>query len=295
MARRGHRRSSGSYRGGNSGWERAREHIREAEEFTREVGGTDKDVKEYFFKLSPVELRSVLDAYGREHGPDAREYAEKTIQKWRSGRVTMSGQTAKRLFSLLPPRMPTQSRLNLVRSLWLHYRTRRTRYLTFGPTANASELESAVKAHLDEYARGHEIPAPFKARFQWLSAGDSHVYEQMLNYYLELERQLAAKAASGAARVLTDFFATSQHTQHVRHFERGIAVDGYELTLIFDPQATGLNFSAHRPQHPSAPTRSVRAAAATNTVSKEGDAAGCAVAVVVGIIIGVLFLMVNLR
>ncbi len=241
----------GRYRGGNGGWERAREHIREAQEFTREVGGSDKDVKEYFFTLPRADLRRVLDAYEAEHGAKAREYAEVTIPKWRNGRVKMAGQTAKRLFSLLPPRMPAQSRLNLVRTLWLTYQNRRNSFLIFGPTANSSEVESRIKTHLDEHARGHDIPPQFKARFDWLSAGDSRAYEQMLNYYLELERQLAATAAAGAARVMAEFFGTSQHTQHLQHFERSVAVDGYQLTLVFDPVATELQFSSSRPYRPS--------------------------------------------
>ena len=69
------------------GYERALEHIREAEELSRELGGTDEDVKSYFFSLSGAELRSVLDAYERANGSLAREYAEETMSKWRSGRV----------------------------------------------------------------------------------------------------------------------------------------------------------------------------------------------------------------
>jgi hypothetical protein len=80
----------------------------------------DQGVKAYFFSLSPVELTAVLDDYQRAYGSEAREYAAKTIPKWRSGRVQMSGMVAERLFNLLPPRMPLGVKYKLVEGLWHH-------------------------------------------------------------------------------------------------------------------------------------------------------------------------------
>lgn len=47
------------------GHERARQHIEDARRLSAELGGTDKDVKEYFFSLPPHSLRLILDAYER--------------------------------------------------------------------------------------------------------------------------------------------------------------------------------------------------------------------------------------
>jgi hypothetical protein len=110
MGRYGRRYGSG-YR--NAGMERAMQHIREAQELSRELGGTDADVKAYFFRLPLSELRPILDAYERQYGKEARQYAEEAIPEWRSGRRKMSGQNASRLFHLLPRFMPLEQKYAL--------------------------------------------------------------------------------------------------------------------------------------------------------------------------------------
>src|SRR5262245_37919653 len=96
------------------GHEIARQHIEDARRLTAELGGTDKDVKEYFFALSPRSLNTILDAYERQYGAGPRAYAQSTISRWRSGAVQMSGTVAERLFRLLPPRMPLQEKYRLI-------------------------------------------------------------------------------------------------------------------------------------------------------------------------------------
>ena len=109
----------GRHRGGR---DRALQHIAEAREFSREVGGADEDVKKYFFSLPSNQLRPILDEYEKKYGRKAREYAEEVgLSGWRSGRVTMSGMVKKRLFNLLPPRMPLLAKYSLVENLWNHY------------------------------------------------------------------------------------------------------------------------------------------------------------------------------
>jgi hypothetical protein len=61
-----------------------------------------------------------LDAYGNAYGTSARDYAQRTIEKWQTGTVHMGGQTAERLFKLLPPRMPLAAKYQLVENLWNH-------------------------------------------------------------------------------------------------------------------------------------------------------------------------------
>ena len=75
--------SSGRYRSKRRslGHERALEHIREAQALSQELGGTDVDVKKYFFSLSAIQLKGILDKYEMQYGNSAREYAEKTLPK----------------------------------------------------------------------------------------------------------------------------------------------------------------------------------------------------------------------
>jgi hypothetical protein len=69
----------------------------------------------------------VLDKYEARYGKDKRDYAEQTIDKWKSGRVHMSGLVAGPLYSLLPPLMPLNDKYDLTRSLWKHVCPARTR------------------------------------------------------------------------------------------------------------------------------------------------------------------------
>ena len=112
------RRYQSSYGSRSVGHERALQHIKEAEQLSQELGGTDKDVKAYFFSLPTHQLRTILDAYEAKYGRKPREYAEVTLPKWRSGRVKMSGMNASRLFNLLPPRMPLPEKYKLTENLW---------------------------------------------------------------------------------------------------------------------------------------------------------------------------------
>jgi hypothetical protein len=117
MARRRYdnRRHSRSRR--PPGLEKALQHIEEGRRLSIELGGTDRDVKQYLFSLGPTELKPILDAYERQHGQQAREYAQDTIPQWRSGKRQMSGLVAARLFSLLPAFMPVERKFDLVKSL----------------------------------------------------------------------------------------------------------------------------------------------------------------------------------
>jgi hypothetical protein len=48
----------------------------------------------------------------------ARYYAEQRIRERETGAVQMSGQTAARLFNLLPPRMPLTAKYRIVENFW---------------------------------------------------------------------------------------------------------------------------------------------------------------------------------
>ena len=61
MARYGYGRNS--YRKRSAGHQKAIEHIRAAKALSTELGGTDKDVKEYFFNLSQKQLGLILNKY----------------------------------------------------------------------------------------------------------------------------------------------------------------------------------------------------------------------------------------
>lgn len=194
MARRNGYRHRSRYTTRDIGRERALEHIRQAEVLSRELGGTDKDVKSYFFSLTSFERSRILDEYERIHGRSARDYAEKTIPKWKGGNVHMSGIVAERLFSLLPKYMPIEQKFRLIESLWRHIGPTSNRDIYVNPGVQFEELEQAVRNHLDTDVLDYKIPERIERRFQWLSQGDVDVKQKLLNHLRQLEKGLATES-----------------------------------------------------------------------------------------------------
>ena len=146
------RRYSKSYSSSRSSYasQRREQHVREAEEFSREIGGTDRDVKEYFFSLSGSELSELLSEYGRLYGDKAEQYARTAFTRWKQGSTRMSGQTAKRLFNLLPPRMPISKKYSLVETLWRKLGPRSHKILEVGASANPNTVLDAVDQYISK-------------------------------------------------------------------------------------------------------------------------------------------------
>ena len=179
---RGRYREQSPYRR-NRDLERARQHIEEAKELSRELGGTDKDVKEYFFSLSAPELQPILDEYEKLHGVEAREYAAKTLPRWRSGRTKMSGLVAGRLFALLPSRMPLHKKYALVKTLWKSKCPSSDAEFYVGPDAEIHEVCAAVRGRLNEVVAAYRIPDVIVSQFRWLAQNDVDLQEQLHNYF----------------------------------------------------------------------------------------------------------------
>lgn len=201
--RRRRRRDHMSRRHGyDAGQEAAPRHIEEAREFSREIGGTDKDVKDYFFSLEAGTLDKVLSEYGRIFGSEAEDYARKTLPRWRSGATTMSGLVAKRLFNLLPPRMPIEKKFELAGNVWRHFGPSSSHSYVVGPNADVGEIAAVVAKKLDEAVTRYRIPDTVKRRFTWLAAGDVKVEEQLLNHFRQIEKSLALQKVNAEMPVL---------------------------------------------------------------------------------------------
>lgn len=239
---------SGRFRRGRSaGAERARQHIREAEELSRELGGTDKDVKEYFFRLSSAELSSVLHLYGQKHGEKARQYAEETIPRWRSGSVKMAGQTAARLFDLLPPLMPISEKYRLAENLWRHVGPSSKRRLRVGPDAKLDDILAKAKDHIDGVVASYTIPDSLSRRFNWLAAGDVGVKQQILNHLQSLEKKLVVEDARQHLPMMLDHLR-SDASRHTTRLARILNVGKHELEIVVDRSAAGVsleNWNVH--------------------------------------------------
>ena len=202
-SRRNYRGRKGSYYGRyNKGQEAARRHIEEGEAFSREIGGTDKDVKRYFFSLGRQNLESILKEYGQKYGYKAEDYARETIPRWHKGTTKMSGLVAKRLFNLLPPRMPIAMKYELAENVWKHFGPSSSHSYMVGPTADVPTIASIVSEKLDEVVSRYDIPENVQNRFNWLAAGDVRIKEQLLNYFRQMEKRLAVEKVNAELPVL---------------------------------------------------------------------------------------------
>lgn len=239
MAYRGYGNRSYQGRRSKAGLERALEHIRQAEELSEELGGTDEDVKRYFFSLSERELRPILDEYESCHGPKARAYADETLPKWRSGLVHMSGMVASRLFSLLPPKMSMEAKYDLVRTLWDQYCPRSNKVIRVGPDADVDTVVRAVRSYLLETVTHYTIPEPLERRFEWLAAGDVQIEQQLLNHFMQQEKDLIVE---GTRLQLPTFINHLQQHGDITHkLSRHIQLGKHELEIAFDSNVSGVS------------------------------------------------------
>ena len=229
-----HRRSSSE-----SGHERARQHIREAQALSDELGGTDEDVKRYLFSLKGRLLNKVLDEYGRVYGPAKRAYAVEALPHWKSGRRHMSGLVAGRLYSLLPPRMPMETKHSMVEALWEKHGPRSRKVARIGPDVSSVHANHRIREYVVETVRAYQIPSPLERRFRWLSGGDVATYQELLNYFRgrEAEQVLDGLAARLPLllRQMIDYGASTQSLSQT------LTIGKHDLKLVFDRAASGIS------------------------------------------------------
>lgn len=233
----------------NGGREAAMRHIEEAQRLSEELGGTDKDVKNYVFNLPPQQLRAVLDAYGSKFGADKRAYAEATMPAWRSGRRKMSGLVASRLYELLPPLMPMSAKYELVKTLWEQYSPRSHKVLRIGPDASEPAIIAAVRDHIVSTILNYKIPGPLGKRFKWLAMGDVTGQQQLLNHFLDMEKELAVKGAQVQLPVMLKHLRQSGST--IGRLNQSIEIGNHRFDLSFEAKASGVNLEDPRTHRPS--------------------------------------------
>ncbi|TWI60487.1 hypothetical protein IQ16_07607 [Bradyrhizobium huanghuaihaiense] len=221
------------------GHERARQHIEDAKRLTAELGGTDQDVKEYFFSLSPRSLTVILDAYEQQYGSGPRAYAQSTIAKWKTGAVHMSGTVAERLFRLLPPRMPLQEKYKLIENLWTHVGPKSRKVLKVGLNGDIQQIIDVIRGHMNDVVVRYAIPTSLEKRFEWLCAGDSRAKQDFLNHFLEHEKTFVVEGARRRIPVLLEHLRSSTGANTHRAAEV-LKIGNHELEVTLDPSATGV-------------------------------------------------------
>lgn len=265
MAGRFRRRA---YRGSHRtpGQERALQHIREAQALSKDLGGTDKDVKDYFFALPPDRLDEIMTLYGATYGADKRAYAEKALPSWRSGRRHMSGLVAGRLFDLLPRHMPFDKKYELVENLWRVMGPSSHRIVRIGLDATEDQIIDVVGRHVNEVVTSYSVPAPLQARFQWLSEGDVKVQEQLLNHLRQMEMHQTVQLSRVQIPSLLKHM--QDHGDKTHRLAQVLQIGKHKVELLYDAQAAGV--SIERPQLFSAPMSGFRPSHRPNAGAQNG-------------------------
>jgi len=230
------------YSRADRGREIARQHVLEAEQLSRELGGTDEDVKSYFFSLPPHELQIILDLYEHHYGSQARAYANTTIPNWRSGKRRMAGQTATRLFRLLPPVMPLQKKYQLIGNLWDHCGPSSKKILRVGLDADVEDILNHVRQHIEGVIVHYRIPDNLEKRFEWLSAGDSHVKQDLLGHLRQREKSLVVAGARLQLPVMLSHLRSEQG-QNTHRLAQVLKVGRHELEVTLDKDFSGVTLT----------------------------------------------------
>ncbi len=281
MPRRSYRSRSGYAR--NPGWEAARKHIEEAQEFSEELGGHDDDVKEYFFSLRGAQLDRVMGEYGRQYGSDKEAYARATLPKWKSGRTQMSGLIAKRLFSLLPELMPLDKKFELAGNLWKFFGPQSTHSYVVGPDTSVGEIESIVSARLSEVVLQYKVPDNLKKRFSWLSKGDVTLSEKMLNHFRQQEKELVLEKLRSELPVLQRHMRESAN--FTKSMKQTLTIQKHTVEVWLDSNAgTTIRKGSLEPSFFSRSSESGAGAS-------KGSWDGFGIIVILGVIIFILVLL----
>jgi hypothetical protein len=114
--------SSRRYRS-KAGRDWTRWHIAQAGAFSAQVDGSDRIVKDVFFRLAGPALVAFFTVYRRRYGAEAAMYAYNTREKWRRGEVRISAVVSQRLYSIMPPFMSSDEKRQVIEVLWKRYAT----------------------------------------------------------------------------------------------------------------------------------------------------------------------------
>lgn len=238
----GYRKPYGSYnrRGQTAGQRMAKKHIEEARLLSRELGGTDRDVKNYFFSLSRPQLKKLYSSYGERYGNSAKNYAMKTYPKWRSGQTQMSGLVASRLFEFLPPLMPIDKKHELVESLWSSVETSTHKALYVGLNADLEELSRRIGDHFNEVAIHHKIPEQIEARYNWLSQGDVATKQKLMSFFREKESVLVDQLLRKQVPILIKNFRETSSSL-TKNFSQELKVGKHTVRVELNEKVDGIS------------------------------------------------------
>ncbi len=215
-----------TYRGhwGRRSWQGPR-----ATDILADVGGIDSDVEKAFLSLSSSRLAQVFAAYAGRYGAGPAQYARRSYEEWKEGTKRVSGKTLVRLLEVVPPVLPFDQRLELVRTLRNELLAgRRVLIDVLGPE-DLRAVDRAAEELIQE-ATSRKIPSRLKNRLAWLSMGDAVVGERLL---AEADRITAEDARRILKQEMQNLERLYRSSEEIRDANHRIALAGGILQINF--------------------------------------------------------------
>lgn len=188
----------------------------ERQRLTSMFAGIDKDIQKYFFELDVSSLNMLFRKYGEEYGNSAENYARKTYSNWKSGRTTLSGQTAERLLNLIPPYLPKSVKYELIKKLRQHYFKKQRKYIKTTHNQWRNDVVPAVNEIVNRSSE-FALPDILSQKATWLTNGDVDAANQVMAS-LELEEaKVRTNYLSLEFRRIQSLVDHVQNTQTIYH------------------------------------------------------------------------------
>jgi hypothetical protein len=171
----------------------------------KQFGGATAEITRAFYAMDTRKLSALLQRYGQLYGDKAEDYARRTMPKWRSGEVKLSGQTLERLIKLVPPYLNPEKRLELLELiLKRHEREPNTQRIEVNikkPEEGLAEIDRAMNkiAVIDELAY---LPGDVMDTAKWLYADDLTTARAMLAKLSSVETRALKESATREIELL---------------------------------------------------------------------------------------------
>lgn len=173
-------------------------HAEERRRVSSLYGGIDDDVRRVFFNLTHATLKLVFADYKERFGAGACVYAKKAYDKWKSGKVQMSGQVSERLLAIVPRYLDFSVKYELLQKIC---RRREGTRLRVEITADMTVREALGKALRSiENARSTTLPDYIAQRLHWLAEDDGMVAENLLSHVLTREHEMIVRTVQDELR-----------------------------------------------------------------------------------------------
>ena len=130
----------------------------------------------------------------------------------------------------------------------------------FSPGERIDDLldEIAELQRIEQVVVNYEIPESLERRFDWLSAGDVHVKQDLLNHLRQMEKTLVVEGARAQLPVMLAHL-NSADGQHTHRLAQVLKIGKHELEILVDKRSSGVKLEE--------PSVAARAAAASSSGS----------------------------